>query len=52
MAVPDVLLNGHHANILAWQREQARLKTALNRPDLLTERGDGETIEAPDDAWL
>lgn len=52
MAVPEVLLNGHHANIVAWRREQARLKTALNRPDLLTESGDGETVEAPDDAWL
>ena len=52
MAVPEVLLNGHHAKIVAWRREQARLKTALNRPDLLTEREDGETVEAPDDAWL
>ena len=53
MEVPEVLLNGHHAKIQAWRLEQARLKTALNRPDLLTETsGDGETIEAPDDAWL
>ena len=33
--VPDVLLNGHHANILKWRREQAILKTRANRPDLL-----------------
>lgn len=53
MEVPEVLLNGHHAKIQAWRLEQARLKTALNRPDLLAETsGDGETIEAPDDAWL
>ena len=53
MEVPEVLLNGHHAKIQAWRLEQARLKTALNRPDLLDETvGDGETIEAPDDAWL
>lgn len=53
MDVPEILLNGHHAKIQAWRKEQARLKTALNRPDLLTEIGDkGETIEAPDDAWL
>ena len=53
MDVPDVLLNGHHAKIQAWRLEQARLKTALNRPDLLQETTDkGETIEAPDDAWL
>lgn len=53
MDVPEVLLNGHHAKIQAWRQEQARLKTVLNRPDLLTESTDkGETIEAPDDAWL
>ncbi len=53
MEVPEVLLNGHHAKIQAWRQEQARLKTALNRPDLLRETTDkGETIEAPDDAWL
>ena len=53
MDVPDVLLNGHHAKIQAWRQEQARLKTALNRPDLLNETSEkGDTIEAPDDAWL
>jgi tRNA (guanine37-N1)-methyltransferase len=53
MQVPEVLLNGHHAKIQAWRKEQARLKTALNRPDLLTEQeGDGDAMEAPDDAWL
>ena len=31
--VPEVLLNGHHANILKWRREQAILKTRANRPD-------------------
>ena len=53
MDVPEILLNGHHAKIQAWRKEQARLKTALNRPDLLSETTDkGEIIEAPDDAWL
>lgn len=53
MDVPEVLLNGHHAKIQAWRQEQARLKTALNRPDLLKETNKkGEIIEAPDDAWL
>ncbi len=33
--VPEVLLSGHHANIQKWRREQARLKTEKNRPDLL-----------------
>ena len=33
--VPDVLLSGNHAQIAAWRREQAGLRTARNRPDLL-----------------
>lgn len=53
MRVPEILLNGHHANIEKWRREQAELKTAESRPDLLQEEaGDGESIETPDDAWL
>lgn len=34
-AVPSVLLSGHHANILKWQREQSLLRTWERRPDLL-----------------
>ena len=53
MEVPEILLNGHHAKIQAWRHEQAQLKTAINRPDLLAEaNGKGEQIDAPDDAWL
>ncbi|MEA4869604.1 MAG: tRNA (guanosine(37)-N1)-methyltransferase TrmD [Christensenella sp.] len=53
MEVPEILLNGHHAKIQAWRLEQAQRKTALNRPDLLTQRTEaGEEIDAPDDAWL
>lgn len=37
MQVPPVLLNGNHAQINKWRREQAIIKTAQNRPDLLTE---------------
>lgn len=33
--VPDVLISGHHANILKWQRKEALRKTYYNRPDLL-----------------
>lgn len=32
--VPEVLLSGHHAKIMAWQQEQAMLRTKVNRPDL------------------
>ena len=35
MEAPEVLLSGHHANILKWQREQALKITLQNRPDLL-----------------
>jgi len=36
MKVPDVLLNGHHAEIEKWRREKALEKTRKNRRDLLT----------------
>lgn len=35
--VPEVLLNGHHAHITAWRREQALKITRERRPDLLGE---------------
>lgn len=35
MEVPEVLLNGDHAKIAAWRREQAILATAQRRPDML-----------------
>lgn len=38
--VPEVLLSGHHANVQRWRRQQALLRTAQRRPDML------------DSAWL
>ena len=35
MAVPEVLLSGHAANIETWRRQQALAKTRENRPELL-----------------
>jgi tRNA (guanine37-N1)-methyltransferase len=35
MRVPEVLLNGHHAEIEKWRREKALEKTRKNREDLL-----------------
>ena len=35
MKVPEVLLSGHHKNIVAWQQQQALERTRKNRPDLL-----------------
>jgi tRNA (guanine37-N1)-methyltransferase len=35
LAVPEILLSGHHARIAAWRRRQALQRTAERRPDLL-----------------
>ena len=35
LAVPDVLLSGHHARIDQWRREQSLRRTYKRRPDLL-----------------
>jgi len=35
LEAPEVLLSGHHANILKWQREKSLEITLKNRPDLL-----------------
>lgn len=41
MPVPEVLLNGNHAEIEKWRKEKALEKTKLSRKDLLTgENGD------------
>lgn len=34
-SVPEVLLSGNHAQIAKWRREQALLRTAERRPELL-----------------
>ena len=36
LAVPKVLLSGHHAEIARWRREQAEILTKERRPDLWT----------------
>ena len=33
-AVPEVLLSGHHANILRWRRKMSLARTKADRPDL------------------
>ena len=35
MKVPEVLLSGNHAEIEKWRREQAKMRTEKQRPDLL-----------------
>ncbi|WP_184785718.1 tRNA (guanosine(37)-N1)-methyltransferase TrmD [Phytomonospora endophytica] len=40
--VPEVLVSGHHAKIVRWKRDQALLRTARTRPDLLAATPVGE----------
>lgn len=45
-AVPDVLLSGHHAEIVRWRRQQALRQTWERRPDLLPQAQlTGEDLE-------
>lgn len=47
MAVPPVLLSGHHAEISRWRLQQSLLRTRQRRPDLLAD-GLPETREHKD----
>lgn len=38
MAVPEVLVSGHHEAIRVWRRKEAMRNTYLKRPDLLRDR--------------
>jgi tRNA (guanine37-N1)-methyltransferase len=44
LRVPETLLNGDHAQIRRWRREQQLRKTLANRPDLL----EGATLSKDD----
>jgi len=39
MEAPELLRSGDHGKVAAWREEQARLRTALRRPDLLMKQG-------------
>lgn len=52
LAVPEVLMSGHHGDIARWRREQALALTARRRPDLITlARARGE-LSAADEGFL
>jgi tRNA (guanine37-N1)-methyltransferase len=34
MTVPEVLLNGHHAQIVKWRLQESQRRTQERRPDL------------------
>lgn len=48
MEVPQVLLDGHHAEIAKWRRQQRLLATAKRRPDLLAKA----QLTPQEQAWL
>ncbi len=45
MAVPDLLVRGHHEEIRRWRRQQALKRTLQRRPDLLS------SAELTDEDW-
>ncbi len=52
VAVPDVLLSGHHAAIERWRRDQALLATGERRPDLIELARAQGRLDAADEAVL
>jgi tRNA (guanine37-N1)-methyltransferase len=48
VAVPDVLLSGHHAEVARWRRHEALRRTWERRPDML-ERAE---LSAEDKSFL
>lgn len=48
LSVPNVLLNGNHAEITKWRREQRLILTAQRRPDLLKKA----RLTDKEKAWL
>ncbi|WZY01166.1 tRNA (guanosine(37)-N1)-methyltransferase TrmD [Bacillus sp. FSL W7-1360] len=48
LKVPDVLLSGHHANIVKWRKEQALKRTLERRPDMLQRY----SLTEQEEAWI
>jgi tRNA (guanine37-N1)-methyltransferase len=47
LAVPEVLLSGHHARIEAWRRERSLERTERRRPDLMNgKQSDDDDVDA------
>jgi tRNA (guanine37-N1)-methyltransferase len=52
LAVPPVLMSGHHAEIARWRREQSLALTQRRRPELIeAARRDGR-LSRKDEAFL
>jgi tRNA (guanine37-N1)-methyltransferase len=52
VAVPPVLLGGHHAEIVKWRREQALAATARKRPDLIARARAAGLLTKADEKYL
>lgn len=52
VAVPPVLLGGHHAEIVKWRRERALEATAHKRPDLIVKARQAGLLTRTDEQFL
>ncbi|MBN9462639.1 MAG: hypothetical protein J0H00_15630 [Burkholderiales bacterium] len=52
MAVPEVLLSGHHAQIERWRRQQALAATQRRRPELIARARAAGLLGAEDERLL
>lgn len=52
VAVPSILLGGHHAEILKWRREQALKTTSRKRPDLIVQARAAGLLSRADEKFL
>lgn len=52
MKVPEVLMTGHHANIMRWTREKSLAATYQSRPELITIARLLGRLAAEDEAFL
>ncbi len=52
VAVPPVLMSGHHAEIEKWRRQQVLLTTANKRPDLIQKIREAGFLSCDDEKFL
>jgi tRNA (guanine37-N1)-methyltransferase len=52
VAVPEVLLSGHHERIARYRREQSLMVTAQHRPELLQQARARQRLDARDERFL
>jgi len=50
--VPDVLMGGHHAHIVAWRRKQSLSRTLTKRPELIEAARSKGLLSRADEVWL